>query len=40
MPDNAVTLNTNPNFSIQLANDGTWESATGYNKLQGTLAIK
>lgn len=40
MPDNATTLNTNPNFSIQLANNDTWESATGYNKLKGTLTVK
>ncbi|BAU55550.1 DUF4832 domain-containing protein [Mucilaginibacter gotjawali] len=40
MPDNAPTLNTNPNFSIQLANNNTWESNTGYNKLQGVIAIK
>jgi hypothetical protein len=40
MPDNASTLNTNPNFSIQLANNDTWESTTGYNKLKGTLAVK
>ena len=40
MPDAATTLNINPNFSIQLANNNTWESTTGYNKLQGTLAVK
>jgi len=40
MPDAATTLNTNPNFSIQLANNNTWESTTGYNKLQGTLVVK
>lgn len=40
MPDNAATLNTNPNFSIQLANNDTWESTTGYNKLKGTLTVK
>lgn len=40
MPDNAATLNTNPNFSIQLANNDTWESTTGYNKLKGILTVK
>jgi len=40
MPDNATTLNANPNFSIQLANNNTWEATTGYNKLQGTLTVK
>jgi len=40
MPDNASTLNINSNFSIQLANNNTWETATGYNKLQGTLTVK
>jgi hypothetical protein len=40
MPDNAASLNSNPNYSIQLANNNTWEPATGYNKLQGTLTVK
>lgn len=40
MPDNATSINTNPNYSIQLANNNTWEATTGYNKLQGTLAVK
>jgi hypothetical protein len=40
MPDKAATLNTNPNFSIQLANNDTWEPTTGYNKLKGTLTVK
>jgi len=40
MPDNAATLATNPNYSIQLANNNTWESTTGYNKLQGSITLK
>ncbi|WP_461453454.1 DUF4832 domain-containing protein [Mucilaginibacter sp.] len=40
MPDNATTLNTNPNYSIQLANNKTWEPTTGYNKLQGSITLK
>jgi hypothetical protein len=40
MPDKAAALNTNSKFSIQLANNDTWESATGYNKLKGTLTVK
>jgi hypothetical protein len=32
-------LVTNPHFSIRLANEGLWESATGYNNLLHTLTI-
>jgi hypothetical protein len=30
---------TRPEYSIQLANTGTWEAATGFNKLNATLTI-
>ncbi len=33
LPDLSPLLNTNPNYSIQLANTNVWESTTGYNKL-------
>lgn len=34
------TLSDNPDFSIQLANSNTWESAEGFNNLLHTLSIK
>jgi Domain of unknown function (DUF4832)/Domain of unknown function (DUF4874) len=40
MPDNSASLAANPNFSIQLANNDTWELATGYNKLKGSITVK
>ena len=33
LPDPKPTLHDNPLFSIRLANDNIWDSATGYNKL-------
>ena len=33
MPDPKATLHDNPLFSIRLANDGVWDSKTGYNKV-------
>ena len=33
LPDPKTTLHDNPLFSIRLANDGVWESKTGYNKI-------
>ena len=33
LPDPCATLRDNPLFSIQLANEGTWNESTGYNKL-------
>lgn len=33
LPDPCETLRSNPYFSIQLANTGTWDETTGYNKL-------
>jgi hypothetical protein len=39
MPDNEPTLATRADYSIQLANTGTWESATGYNDLLQTITL-
>jgi len=33
LPDEADVLQTNPYYSVQLANEGTWDAATGYNIL-------
>lgn len=38
-PDPAITLRENPDFSIQLANEGLWEPGTGYNKLNHILFV-
>ena len=39
IPDNEPTLETNPDYSIQFANTGIWESATGYNNLMQTITL-
>ena len=39
LPDEAQNLKNNPAYSIQLANQNIWESATGYNSLNHTLNI-
>ena len=33
LPDEAETLQQNPFFAVQFANEGTWDDATGYNLL-------
>ena len=33
LPDAAVGLRNRPEYAIRLANEGTWEAATGYNRL-------
>ncbi len=33
LPDPRTTLHDNPAYSIQLANEGVWQEAEGYNKL-------
>ena len=33
LPDPMETLRDNPDYSIQLANEGVWEAETGYNSL-------
>jgi len=38
LPDSESLLETNPDYSIQMANSGTWEAATGYNDLLQTVS--
>ena len=38
--DSHIILSDRPEYSIQLANTGTWESTEGLNKLSHTLTIK
>ncbi|MEO1625140.1 MAG: DUF4874 domain-containing protein, partial [Bacteroidota bacterium] len=38
-PDASPRLRSDPRYSIQLANQGTWESATGYNSLQHRVSV-
>lgn len=40
MPDSYVSLANRPEYSIQLANMGTWEAATGYNNLNTAIEIR
>ncbi|QCE42776.1 DUF4832 domain-containing protein [Psychroserpens sp. NJDZ02] len=40
MPDNAPALKNNPDYSIQFANNNTWETATGYNTLLQTITFQ
>jgi hypothetical protein len=39
MPDKQPSLSSNSDYAIQLANNGTWESATGYNNLLQTVTL-
>ncbi|MEX2657821.1 MAG: DUF4832 domain-containing protein [Balneolales bacterium] len=39
LPDPTETLRNHPAFSIRLANAGTWEEATGFNRLNHRLII-
>ncbi|WP_299223377.1 DUF4832 domain-containing protein [uncultured Aquimarina sp.] len=39
IPDNGPLLETNPDYSIQFANSGTWDSVTGYNDLLQTINL-
>jgi len=40
LPDNELLLRTNPDYSIQFANTGTWEASTGYNDLLQTISLQ
>lgn len=40
LQDKEVTLQSNPDYSIQLINNNTWEPSTGYNKLNMTLDVR
>jgi hypothetical protein len=39
LPDPMPTLHDRPEYAIRLANQGTWEAATGFNKLGHTLQV-
>ncbi len=39
MKDGRISLGFNPDYAIQLANEDTWEPATGYNNLHHTLSV-
>jgi hypothetical protein len=39
LPDAASSLSSRPEYSIQLANTGIWESSTGFNKLNLNLVV-
>ncbi|MDX6183319.1 DUF4832 domain-containing protein [Flavobacterium sp. Fl-77] len=39
MPDKESLLSSNSDYSIQFANNGTWESATGFNNLLQTVNL-
>lgn len=40
MPDQYASIAGRPEYSIQLANAGTWEANTGYNNLNTTIKIQ
>jgi len=40
LPDPVSGLSTRPEYSIQLANTGTWETSTGFNNLQHTVTVQ
>ena len=39
LPDDAETLQNNPNYSVRLANANVWEASTGYNNLLVTINV-
>jgi hypothetical protein len=39
LPDPAASLHARPDYSIRMANQGTWEPTTGYNDLHMTLCL-
>lgn len=39
LPDAAPSLANRPEYSIQLANVGTWEASTGFNSLKANLVV-
>lgn len=39
LPDPEISIHNNPLYSIRLANMNTWESTTGYNKLNHTVTV-
>jgi hypothetical protein len=40
LPDASPSISTRPEYSIQMANTGTWEATTGYNNLNTSIQIK
>jgi hypothetical protein len=40
LPDANSGLSTRPEYSIQLANTGTWEASTGFNNLLKTITVQ
>ncbi|WNG15056.1 DUF4832 domain-containing protein [Cystobacter fuscus] len=40
LPDPASSLNTRPEYSIQLANQNVWEASTGFNNLNRTVTVQ
>lgn len=39
LPDPQASLRNRPEYAIQLANAGTWEATTGFNKLNHTVGV-
>jgi hypothetical protein len=39
LPDSAAALRSRPEYAIQLANNNTWEAATGFNNLNHAVSI-
>ncbi|TVQ14730.1 MAG: DUF4832 domain-containing protein [Balneolaceae bacterium] len=40
LPDPTEALRHRPGFSVRVANDGTWEESTGFNRLEHRLVIR
>ncbi len=40
LPDPAASLNTRPEYAIQLANANAWEATTGFNALNWTVTVQ
>ena len=40
LPDPAASLNTRPEYAIQLANTNVWEATTGFNDLRWTVTVQ
>lgn len=39
LPDNAAGLQSNPAYSVRLANSGTWDATNGYNVLDTAITV-
>jgi len=39
LPDRHTSIHNRPEYSIRLANNGTWEDSTGYNSLLQTITV-